>query len=235
MSQTFVNEEVDWKNILLGEILVFELLNKTLQTYPETDWIRHLIDESVFDESPLESGREDVARGLSILRDWCEKQRGKFSQVQSKNLQADYTRLFVGVERVIAPPWESVYFNEGRLMFQGQTIQVRNWYRRFGLEPEKLREEPDDHIGLEFAFISHLSKMALEAFAKGDSSEFQEIIQAKKEFIQEHPARWVLTWSHLVEQHAQTEFYLGLGILARGMLLTVADIYNIEGVGEPLK
>ena len=76
-------------------------------------------------------------------------------------------RAFSSSAKVLTPP-ESVYFSEERLVFQEETLQVREWYRRFDLQSVKLHE-PDDHVGLELTFWlilpnvawQHLNKMIL--------------------------------------------------------------------------
>ena len=49
------------------------------------------------------------------------------------------------------------------MIFQEQTLHVRQWYSRFGLQVVKLHKEPDDHIGLELEFVAHLANLALQA------------------------------------------------------------------------
>jgi TorA maturation chaperone TorD len=143
-------------------------------------------------------------------------------------LRVDYTRLFVGVGKVLAPPWESVFFNEERMVFQEQTLQVRNWYRRFGLEPENLHKEPDDHIGLEMSFVSHLSELGMEALENHDEEKFKLIIDAKCQFLSEHLLKWGPSWCALIKKLAKTDFYQGLGYLTLGALNAIADQYDMQ-------
>jgi len=143
------------------------------------------------------------------------------------DLQEDYSRLFIGPGKVIAPPWESVFFNESRQTFQEQTLQVRSWYRRYGVEPEKLFREPDDHIGLEINFLVHLLGLANQALDKKDQSEFDTLIDARRLFLSEHPLKWAFSWCSLVIEHARTDFYKGMAYLTRGALLAIAQNYAL--------
>jgi TorA maturation chaperone TorD len=137
-------------------------------------------------------------------------------------------RLFVGVGQVLAAPWESVYFNDGRMVFQEQTLQVRDWFRRFGVETEKLHNEPDDHIGLELSFLAHLATLGLQAIEAKDDNKFEEIVEAQRRFMEEHPLKWVPRWCKLVEEKANTDFYRGLAKLVRGTLFSLAKILEIQ-------
>src|SRR3972149_6655669 len=153
---------------LIGESLLLSLLGRVLYQYPDGEqraWFQSLIDSDAFMEAPFAEDHQDVITGLEFLQAW--RKRGLTDET-FLDLQEDYSRLFIGPGKVIAPPWESVFFNEARQTFQEQTLQVRNWYRRFGLEPEKIYHEPDDHIGLELTFLAHLANQAFR------SQTFQE-------------------------------------------------------------
>ena len=49
-----------------------------------------------------------------------------------REMHDDHRRLFLGPERVLACPYESVYLNEEHLTFGSQTLAVREWYSRYG-------------------------------------------------------------------------------------------------------
>ncbi len=124
----------DWVSFLTGELLAATLLGKILYTDPEREWLQSLADENIFAESPLGNAQPDVQLGLNLLQSWAETARGAFTENAFDELRDDYTRLFLGPATVLAPPWESVYFNDERMVFQEQTMQVRGWYQRFELE-----------------------------------------------------------------------------------------------------
>jgi TorA maturation chaperone TorD len=136
--------------------------------------------------------------------------------------------LFIGLGEGFAAPWESVYFSMDRLTFQEQTIEVRNWYRRFGLEAEKINNEPDDHFGLELLFLSHLAALGLQALHEQDQASFEELWSAQRDFTQQHLGAWALPWCNLVEANARTDFYKGLATLARGALSELSELLDIK-------
>ena len=222
------SNNIDWKVILMGEMLLLGVLGKTIQSDPEMEWLQSLIDEDIFSESPMESTHQDYEAGLSLLHDWTQENTKGLSSERLTDLKADYIRLFVGVGKTIAPPWESVYLNENRMIFQQQTLEVREWYRRFGLESEKLHKEPDDHIGLELSFLTHLAKLGLQALDENDEVKLQQILEAQRRFISEHPLKWAPRWCELVEENAKTVFYRGLAKLIRGTLFSLAEYLEIQ-------
>jgi TorA maturation chaperone TorD len=218
----------EWHEILTGEMMLLGLLSRIFYNYPDKKerlWLQSLIAEDVFSEAPFASQEEATRTGLQLLQDWGRQ--GLMDQAFD-DLQGDYTRLFIGPGSVIAPPWESVYFSDEKLTFQEQTLEVRSWYRRFGLEAEKLHQEPDDHIALELLFLSHLASLGLQALEQQDTARFDELLTAQSEFYKKHPSKWVLKWSRLVETNARTDFYKGLSHLVRGAMSGLAETLHTK-------
>ena len=219
---------IDWVETLVGEQLLLGLLGKILYSELDRTWLQTMIDEDVFAESPFGGSQPGVQRGLEYLQGWSQENLNGISEQSFLDLRVDYTHMFVGLERVLVPMWESVYFSKQRNIFQEETLQVRNWYRRFGLEPEKLYQEPDDHIGLEFAFLAHLAQLGTQALEEEDERRFQQLFEAQRAFFKEHLGTWVLTWCGLVEQHAKTNFYKGLASLTRGAVIALSEIVEVK-------
>ncbi len=222
----------DWRSFLTGEALVLSLLGKLLYAYPDRAWLRSLITERVFEDFPLETEQPDIIAGLGLLETWTHNNRSDFSNEAFEEVKADYTRLFIGLSDVLAPPWESVYLSREHLLFQEQTLQVRTWYARFGLEAEKLHSEPDDHIGLELSFLAHLAKLSLDGLDQKDGESFKRLIDAQRDFLLEHPLKWVPAWCRLVQEHGQTDLYRGAALASQGMLVDVASVLGIKAAEE---
>lgn len=217
-----------WKTALIGEALLFGLLGKSL--YEELDKTRlaPLIDQDMFAESPFGADQTEVKHGLELLQRWSGENRNGISDEEFKALKQDQLQLFIGIDHVLAPIWESIYFNENRFVFQEQTLQVRDWFSRFGLQAERLHQEPDDHIGLELSFVAHLATMASQAAEMEDQQTFAETLQAQRDFLTEHLLRWGPAWARLVKKHAETDFYRGLAHLTHGALLAAAELLQVE-------
>jgi TorA maturation chaperone TorD len=216
------------QEFLMGEVLLCGLLGRALYEDPDRAWLEQLIQEDIFSEVPLGAGQEDVERGRQILDQWAKKYAAGLANEEFDAIQKDKLYLFAGVGRPLAPVWESVYFSKGRLIFQEQTLQVRNWYARFGLEFERLSSEPDDHIGVELSFLAHMATLALNALENEDQASVDELLQNQRDFLSEHLLRWAPAWSELVQKNATTDFYRGLGILTQGALMTIARQLNVE-------
>jgi TorA maturation chaperone TorD len=222
----------DWTTALAGEILIFHLLGKAFYLEPEREWIQTLIDDQVFAEVPFGAEQEETRSGLEILQRWSQEYKDGITEQHFADIKFDYARLLVGLDVILAAPWESVYFNEGHLVFQEQTHQVREWYRRFDLATEKIGKEPDDHIGLEMMFIAQLANLALQALEKNDSGAFDSTLQAQRDFLTQHLLRWGPAWCKLVKGHAHTDYYRGLAHLTHGALLGIAEVLQVQMPAE---
>jgi len=217
----------EWKSILVGEILIFEFLGRIVYQELDQEWLNQIIQEDIFDEVPFGGEQEHTKKGLEMLQTWADDHHPQLEQEAFDDLRAEYMRLFVGTGKVQAAPWESVHFSEERLVFQESTLDVRGWYRKFGLEPEKIHQEPDDHIGLEMLFVAHLASLALEALEQENEEQFNHYLSSQKRFLEEHLLKWGTYWASLVEKNAQTKFYRGLAYLVTGALLSLSETFGI--------
>ncbi len=178
-----------WKTTLLGEALLFGLLGKAIYEELDKPWLEELIAEDMFTEVPFGAGQEEIKHGLDLLQIWAKENRKSISEEKFRALNQDKLYLFIGTDHVQAPVWESVYLSEDRLTFQEQTLDVRNWYRRFGLEADKIYREPDDHIGLEMIFLAHLATLGIQALDQQEPTHFDELLDAQRDFLRN-------TWAH---------------------------------------
>ncbi len=211
----------------MGQYLLFGLLGKLLYENPEQSLLQPLVDEDVFGDVPFGAEQPAVKEGLSQLQQWA-REFAADAPASTLDVRADYTRLFVGSMKLPLSPWESVYYSEERLLFQESTMDVRRWYRRFGLEPVNLRREPDDHIGLELAFVAHLAQRALEALAAGDELVLNDALDAQRNFCQRHLLRWAPLWCAQMVEYARTPYYRGLAQVLRGALEAQAQFLNVQ-------
>jgi TorA maturation chaperone TorD len=212
------------QDLFTAQFLTFGLLGQLLVEMIDADTLRALRDEETFAEIPFAAAQTDVQQGLALIQAWL--QSDEISNLVAA-LESDYTHLFVGVGDVLAPPWESVYFSQARLLFREQTIQVRYWYLRYGLAAEKLNQEPDDHIALELNFVAQLAQRATTAVSAGDDPTAAQLIEAQGRFLEEHLLRWAPFWTEDVIEHARTDFYHGLALLVRGALGETARLLDL--------
>ena len=147
----------EWELTLTAFQIAYGFLSKAFYEEPHADLMEALVDGDLFSEWPLSHTEPATAFGLSLMQDF----RTQWNRELLPDLRWDYTRLFIGPGHVLAPPWESVYRSRERLLFDQATLDVRQAYARFGLQAPRLNHEPDDHLGLELAFMFHLCRLGV--------------------------------------------------------------------------
>ena len=209
-----------WQHRQLEQGLVYRFLSRSFYEPPSQEWLTTLAAERLFEEWPFTSDEEHTTEGVGLLRGFCER----LTPAIREELVWDFTRLFVGPGKMLAPPWESVYRSKTELTFQEATLQVREAYDRFGLHAPALHREPDDHIALELAFLAHLSDLAGEAVANEDAAQLARCHAAQKDFMETHLLGWAPACLELVLAHADTDYYRGVAHLTLGALAETARL-----------
>jgi len=157
---------------------------------------------------------------IALLRDVSESPSDFICQIANvagqvielEPLRVDHAKLFVGPYKLLAPPYGSVYLEDGRLMGQS-TIQAKNLYSEEGLD-FVLGEAPD-HVSVELEFMYLLISRAIEAADRSDFGQERCYRQKQRSLLAGHLGQWVPTFGSKVEDAAQTEFYRTLGNVTR--------------------
>jgi TorA maturation chaperone TorD len=190
----------------------FALVGSLLFNEPSQEGIAILKDGGLFEQLPWADGLAQVEEGRRQMLDWLGSAP---LEELAASARSDYLRLLVGIGKVLAAPWASVYTDADHLLLSEDTLLVRRFYERYGAMVAQKYHEPDDHIGLELQFLAHL----LNAGEIGAAAEFAE------RFV----APWVGLWSADVQKHARTGYYRALAKLAAGGTAALAG----KLVGEP--
>jgi TorA maturation chaperone TorD len=115
----------------------------------------------------------------------------------------DFNRLFVGPQKLLAPPLESYYRNEEHLPMQEEIMAVRAAYGEAGLELIAQNKIPDDHAQFEFYFLSCL----LEAVCRYQGEALaRQAAEAYRRFLQEHLLLWVFAHLRAVDKGCSSTY-----------------------------
>jgi TorA maturation chaperone TorD len=161
---------------------------------------------------------------VGVLRQFAQQAHGWAEELvravdvteDIESLKVDYSRLFVGPYRPLAPPYGSVYL-EGSKVMGDSTLAARDVYRREGLDI-CVKEVPD-HIRIELEFISFLISKEDEAAGRGNGAEALCYRRKQRWFLDSHLGVWVATFAREVTASAQTTFYRCLGPLTSDFVL----------------
>ncbi len=198
--------------------VAFSLAAQLVYSEPQAEQLDTFQKNRVFEEAPFGQDNPSVKRGLSLINSWIINEYGISPDESLAQLQREWLALFVGYGEPAAPCWSSYYRKEGSLLLSEKTLVARKWYKKFDLENSKLGSEPDDHLGIIIGFLSHLLQLEYEAQESGDSSRAAELAGAQKEFLQDCLLSWFSEWQALVEAHAKSDYYKGVGALLAGFI-----------------
>jgi TorA maturation chaperone TorD len=131
-------------------------------------------------------------------------------ECDAETLMVEHARLFVGPNRVVAPPYGSVYLEEGRRVMGDSTLEVLQAYREAGLRLDPDFKELPDHIAAELEFLYYLTAKALGADASEQGAEAARPRTAREAFLDRHLRKWVAPFCERILEGSEQPFYRAL-------------------------
>ncbi len=202
----------------------FRFLCQVYLEVPSEKFVEEMIKNNLFFEWPVAEDQKSISKGLKILQDFCSQ----YQSVKIESLQRDYTQLFIGLEKILAPPYASVYLSENHLLYEQPVLDVRQFYKKFGLSVNPMNKVPDDHIGFELYCLSFLLENAVQAAEQNDMRKFDGYQAALREFLSNHLNTWLPSFLPLVEEKAETAYYRGVALLTFGFVESLSHSLDIE-------
>ena len=86
------------------------------------------------------------------------------------------------------------------------------------LQLEKLLHEPDDHIGLELAFVAHLLGAAASAYEQGNGEEYERMLEAQRDLLDVHLPKWASVFCDGLIEKSRTDNFCGIAFAIKGAL-----------------
>lgn len=201
-----------------------ETLNKIC---PRADLYKFLSECYYLPDHALIQKVVDVAQTNTFFAELCHRVP---VGPELESLKIDFTRLFVGPFKVLAPPYGSFYLEDGRMMGES-TIDVRNWYEKDGLDV--VINDAPDHIAMELEFMYYLVAKQTQATNAGNLQDIQDCQRKQKMFLSSHLARWLPPFAKNVKENAQTTFYKKLARLTGIFVqkdLDACTLFDVQSV-----
>lgn len=133
---------------------------------------------------------------------------------------ADYADIYL-TYGLRAAPNESVWLDEDNLAMQAPMFEVRELYRRHGLQAPDWRRRADDHLVHELQFLAHLM-----APAAGGT------LEEAAAFLDEHLLLWTPDFAARVAQRCATPLYAGLATVTAAYLDELRELLE-RVLGQP--
>jgi TorA maturation chaperone TorD len=200
---------------IAARLFAYKFLSRVYLEEPNKDFINIVMSNGFLSSFPYKKENEQIQVGITLVNKNLSKMK---ESLNLDDLITDYTHLFIGPDKLPSPPWESVYRGEKRLVFGDHTIQVRRAYQEYNLLPERLNQEPDDHIGYELDFMYHLNEKIIRRLKKGDMPTVKKMLVSQKNFLNEHLGKWIADFTADVEKNAWSDFFKGFAKILLGFI-----------------
>lgn len=208
---------VQMQPLLETRIVIYDLMRRSFLEEPTQEFLSFLKAANVFRNFPFLEESLEIHDGVALVNSFMQENDLTSAEFYD-SLHWDYTRMFIGPNRLPAPLWESAYLNKDKLLFQEQTLKVRQAYLKYQLRPKHFMQEADDHLGLELDFMYQLSQQALQALENQDNEKLCELLLDQNQFLQEHLLKWVPNLTQKIVESASLGFYPGLAKILKGYL-----------------
>ncbi|MCL2808360.1 MAG: molecular chaperone TorD family protein [Coriobacteriia bacterium] len=213
--------------------LLLAVLGVLIYEEPSSERLEILLEEGFFTDTPFSAEQytgdaPEMSEGLDLLNEWSKQAAAAGLEATVSDLASEWARLLVGIGTPVAPPWASFYLERDSLLFSKSTLEVREWYARYGLELERKHREPDDHLGLMLQFLSMLVSRECDALKAEDTASATELMREQETFLNEFISPWISLWQQRVASDERSTFYRGLSLLIGGMLSLLASRFRAQ-------
>lgn len=160
-----------------------------------------------------------IPEGVARLKNFFKQVEINHTLIE--NLASDYAALFLGIGKYPAHPYESVYLNKDNTIMSGSRNEALEIYKDEGLHRAGWFKEPEDHIALQFEFMSYLTLELHKALIKNDNSRVHTMIQLQHTFYTKHLKPWVddLCRDIIASRSLKHDFYRALGKITEEFIL----------------
>ena len=170
--------------LLAGRGYVFSVLHRLLGSEPTKELLDAVSSEESLEALSLFEGDSEAAVKLKAVLSSCK-------ELDAEAAKMEYTRLFLGPDKLIAPPWESCYTAKERALFQESTLHVRGWYQQYSYVPAGYPSHPDDHISLMMHFLALTTERAKACLESDLTCGYASLLEGQKLFEKNHILNWM--------------------------------------------
>ncbi|WP_187119027.1 TorD/DmsD family molecular chaperone [Bacillus marasmi] len=200
---TEIKLHTDTVSILQSRLYINQLIRRIMDVPPDRENFMEIAEDPRFHYlCEISHSCQTIQEGITTYL------LGEGNTVNS--VREEYTRLFIGPGNLPAPLWESVYLSREHIMFDEQTIQVRECYRKHGLSFVRENNEPDDHIVTELEFLSYL---ILQTLLSTDHASKSFYMDEQLSFLQEHLLVWGPLLCERLSEAAENDLFKGVSQL----------------------
>ena len=172
------------RTLLSARAYAFSVLHRLLGCEPTKELLDAVSSEESLTALALFESDSEAAANLKEVLASCR-------EMDADAAKMEYTRLFLGPDKLIAPPWESCYTAKERALFQESTLKVRSWYQQYSYVPSGYPSHPDDHISLMMHFLALTTERAAQCLESDLMCGYRSLLEGQKLFEKNHILNWM--------------------------------------------
>lgn len=172
--------------------------------------------EFVPDEVRDEIANADAFDGTALLQDVGRRVQDMDAAEREdflEDLAAEYASLFLTAGSKQVNPYQSFYLGDESILYQEETLKLKEIMRELGYEGAEENAEPEDHLGNELAFVAYLCRSSARSQESGEVEYARRYLNLQKQFLEEHLLEWVPDCCADIQEHTDEPFYEGIARL----------------------
>lgn len=99
------------------------MLRRVFLEEPSKELLHFVNQKGFFDSFPFIEEDEELCEGVKCVANYL-KEHDISSESGYDSLHWDYTRMFIGPDKLPAPLWESAYLHKDRLLFKNKPFSL---------------------------------------------------------------------------------------------------------------
>ncbi len=163
------------------------------------------IEEKLFEN--LSEGLKQVCPDAAVFSGYMDKSIHNYTE---DDLRVEYAKLFVGPFELLAPPYGSVYLDDGGRVMGDSTMEVIDTYEKEGLARSDNFKDLPDHIAVEMEFMSYLIYKEREALENSDPDTARAYVKKQEVFLKNYLRPWVIPFCRKIKEGTENGFYKAL-------------------------
>jgi TorA maturation chaperone TorD len=156
-----------------------------------------------------------------------EKMHKVLMGYSDEELSVEFARLFVGPFELKAPPYGSVYLDEGRRVMGDSTMEIVKLYRETGLVIKDDFKDLPDHIAVELEYLYFLIFKEIEFLKSSQSGRAALFVKYQGMFLNRFLGQWISGFCEKVQENSENDFYKLLAGCTRDFVLYDRQYINL--------
>lgn len=162
-------------------------------------WVYYFLSSNFIEEADFkEIGSKD---NLDLLTLISKEELASYLRNDRDDLGEERFRMFSSFGRIPVSPWRSSYVNPEAIIFDENMLEVRDFYRSWGLRHHREKIEPDDHIGSLLEFMGVLIEKSF------DEDLLNKSLRDQAYFLRYYILDWFEGFMEVLLKETRSDYY----------------------------